>query len=243
MPEPIGADRELDRHERFVLRVIEPQLRLADLDLPLLAARLVDRLRFRFEHLVEHFRPDYARQEIVNRDPLVVPSHPSLRLLQQVRTGQRRLGRHLLEHLVVEAQHHRLELRHDQVLVVARIADEGTALRIAGQIGSRDCRVLRNRLAREEEQPGLPRAAGRTLLIVEIRLVRGSTAVHGIEIESRRTEVGERVRIVLSIEHRHGIERQVVIDELPEVCVAGRDWLGRLFFIDLPFGRDLLLCL
>ena len=55
--------------------------------------------------------------------------------------------------------------------------------------------------------------------VVQVRLVVGAAAVHAIEIESRSPEVDERVRIVLPLQAARGIERQVVIDELAQICI------------------------
>ena len=70
---------------------------------------------------------------VVQHDPLIVPGHDPPRFGEDV-------GRRLaaaLEHvadLVVELEHREVGLRHQQVLVVARIADQREALGAARQV-------------------------------------------------------------------------------------------------------------
>ena len=68
--------------------------------------------------------------------------------------------------------------------------------------------------------------------VVHERLIVGARSVDAVEIETRRPEVDERVRIVEAIERRHRVEGDVVIDELPEIGEASRD--VRILVLGLP---------
>jgi hypothetical protein len=76
---------------------------------------------------------DQPRQELVEHDPLVVPAHDGLRLLEP---PHRRIGRvgDLVDHPVVELQEQEVQLRDDGVLVVARIADQRPTQPVARQV-------------------------------------------------------------------------------------------------------------
>ncbi len=117
--------------------------------------------------------------------------------------------------LVVEPVEQSLQLRNDHVLVVARVSDDGAALQRAGdaaarQIAGRRVRGRARQGSAKQKRPGV---------LVQVRLVVGAAAIHTVEIESRRAEVDERVRIVLPLQAAGGIEREVVIDELAQVCI------------------------
>ena len=131
--------------------------------------------------------------------------------------------------------------RDNQVLVVARVTDQRASLRVAWQVRPGHDDVLGDRVPEQEEEPGLARGADLAHLIVEVRLVGRSATVDAVQVETRRAEVGQRVRVVLPVERRHRVERQVVVDELSEIRVPGRNWLGRLLGIDLSLRCDLLL--
>ena len=62
-------------------------------------------------------------QEVVHHRPLVVVRHDPLRLGEDV--ARERRGQQQVHDGVVEAQHRVMELHDDQVLVVARVADDG----------------------------------------------------------------------------------------------------------------------
>src|SRR4029077_13179072 len=64
-------------------------------------------------------------------------------------------------------------------------------------------------------------------------LIVWATAVDVIEVETRGTEVGERVGIVGFLQAAGGIESQVVVDELSQVGVPGAD--SRILFV-IAFG-------
>jgi len=69
------------------------------------------------EDLVGELLSDDRRQKIMEDAPLVVPAHLLLH-------GVKRLALHQVGHAVVEAEQVRLQLTYDDVLVIARIADQ-----------------------------------------------------------------------------------------------------------------------
>ena len=101
-----------------------------------------------------------------------------------------------------------MQLRHDQVLVVARVAEVGGADAVAGQVEQFVVRV-------DQQVAGLGR-------VVELRAARRSLAVDAAEVELRRVVVGHRPRVLLLLGQRGLVEGHVVVDELAEVDVAGR---------------------
>ena len=74
--------------------------------------------------------------------------------------------------------------------------------------------------------------------LVEVGLIVRAASVDIVEIELRISKVDECIRIVLLHQRTGRIERQVVIDELAEIRVAGGDALV-LFVIDLRFRSRL----
>ena len=118
-----------------------------------------------------------------------------------------------IDGLVVELDDRYLQLRDDQVLVVAGIADQRPLVRVSLQVGPRHLRVGGTWLAEAQLDPAR---------LVQERLVGGAAAVERVEIEPGRAEVGQRVRVVLPHQARDRIEGDVVVDELPEIGVSGR---------------------
>jgi hypothetical protein len=64
-------------------------------------------------------------------------------------------------------------------------------------------------------------AESELVAVVHVGLVGRPAPVQGIEIQPRRPEIDEGVRVVLLHQARRRVERDVVIDELPEIGVAG----------------------
>ncbi len=73
------------------------------------------------------------------------------------------------------------------------------------------------------------------VVAIEIGLIRRTAAVDVVEIERRRPEILERVRIVLALQAADRVERNVVVDELAEIRVSGAD-AGVLFIVRFGFG-------
>jgi hypothetical protein len=136
-----------------------------------------------------------------------------------------------IEDAVVELEERGLQLGDDQILVVARVADERTFVRVPLQVGPVDPLV-----------PGGDFFAGLkvdAVFFVEVRLVGRAPAVEGIEVEARGAEVLEPVGVVLAGEAGDRVEGDVVVDELPKVGVAG----GKPQLAVLEFGRVLIVVL
>ena len=64
---------------------------------------------------------------------------------------------------------------------------------------------------------------GGVVLVVEERAVGLAPPVQGVEVEAGRAEGVEGVGVVRPVEARHRVEGDVVVDELAQVGVAGRD--------------------
>src|SRR5207302_8698378 len=69
-------------------------------------------------------------------------------------------------------------------------------------------------------------------------LVSGPAAVQRIQVQPRSAEIDQRIRIVLLLQARRGVERDVVINELTEVRIAGGD--SHVLFVIL---NALVVCL
>jgi hypothetical protein len=61
------------------------------------------------------------------------------------------------------------------------------------------------------------------ILLIQEGLLVGSSTVEGIKIKAGRAEVDEGIGVVLTGEDRGRVERQVMVDELPEVREARGD--------------------
>jgi hypothetical protein len=70
----------------------------------------------------------------LQRDPLVVPGGGPAGLGEQLRLGHP-VAAQPVHQAVVEMQHGQVQLAHEQVDVVAGVADQGHALGVAGQVG------------------------------------------------------------------------------------------------------------
>ena len=125
----------------------------------------------------------------------------------------------------MEAHERKVRLRDGEVLVIAGVGDDRLAL-----LGHRSARAPRQVVALLGRDP-LDR--GRTAQFevaavgcVELRRGRvgGSRAVEGVEVEARRARLEQLRGGHALAEHHVGlVEREVVVDELAEVRVAGRD--------------------
>src|SRR5207245_1409123 len=79
---------------------------------------------------------------------------------------------------------------------------------------------------------------------VKVGLVAWPASIHAIQVEPRCPEVNQRSWIILPLQAADGIEREIVVDELAKVRIAGAD-SGILFIIcfrlrrwrSLEFGR------
>ena len=124
----------------------------------------------------------------------------------------------------METQKGRLQLRDNDILVIARIADEGALGPADG--GFRTWQVAREFIMADTRQ-GIAelqqrQPARHALVLVEIRLVVRAAPVDIVEVEARGAEIGQRVGIILFDQRTGGIECEIMVDELAEISVAGR---------------------
>src|SRR5207247_6856301 len=216
-----------NRNERIVTPSVEKQPRLIVQHRLAALAERKDR--------VDHIGADDGHQKIMEHNPLVVPPDELLHGLEP-------LVWMFVADLIVEPQQRGLELRDDHVLVVSRIPDHGPRPRVgAAALRRAPWHVARIRIG------GIPGESASELEVpavglVQVRLIVRSAAVDIVEIELRTAEVNQRIRVVLLHQRAGWIKRQVMIDELAEIRVAGGDALV-LFVVDLRFRSRLLLSL
>ena len=136
----------------------------------------------------------------MQNDPVVVPRrHPPRLLERRIRIPVRSRP---VDRAVVEEDERALQPRNHQVLVVTRIGHDRRAARVARQILEHPARL----------DPQL-RPVGR---VVELRTRDRTRPIHRVEVERRRAPVRRAARIGRNSHHRARVERDVVIDELPQ---------------------------
>ena len=116
----------------------------------------------------------------------------------------------MIDHAVVQAEHGQVELRDEDVHVIARIADQGRALAIA-----RNVRLLA-RIVHAEEQHG------RVVAPVEKRAANRTVAVDALQVRAWRAEVLHALT-GRSVGERAAVGRDVVGDQLAEQGPSGSD--------------------
>ena len=128
----------------------------------------------------------------------------------------------VLDDRVVKADEQQVQLRDDEVLVVARVADQRPPLRVSRQVDSAaSVSAERDRVAPTSSFTPRLGPSSRTGTAGP-----RARAVQRVEVQARRAEVHERLRVVGRARARRRVERDVVIDELPEVRVARRGCTG-----------------
>ncbi len=202
MPEPEPGDGELDGHGRHLGG---PGVGLDELA----AVR---------EDVVDDSRVDDPRQVVVADHPLVVQRHRLAGLPEPLDRRQARGQR--VDHRVVEPEHRDVGLGDDEVLVVARVGDQRRALAV-------DTRQVMTLLAGvRADLAGLAQLEVQPVVLVELGGLRVSRpgAVQRVEVQPRRPALHELRRGHVLAELDVGlVQRQVVVDELAEVGVAGRE--------------------
>ncbi len=199
VPEAIRGDREFDGHERAALPSEELQHDLECLHDFLPAVRR-DRERVGLEHIANHVFPHEPHQEVVDDRPLEMPPDDPPRFVESLVCGCLRKG---IDHLVVVLQESEGELRHDQVLIVPRIAEQCPPVRVAGQV------VVSFGVPADQEVDPVG--------VVDEGDIVGPAAVERVEVQARRPEIRQGVRIVVALQLGCRVERKVVVDELPKI--------------------------
>src|ERR1700745_867363 len=118
-------------------------------------------------------------------NPLIVPAHD---LLQRGKIQP--LVRRIIGHLVVEAQHERLELGNDTVLVVARIADESS--RGFGFVGWAVAWKIWGAVVERVSEKKLQATP-----VIKVGLIAGTATVNIVEIQRRCPKVGQSIWITM----------------------------------------------
>ena len=78
--------------------------------------------------------PTICGQELVDDQPVVVPGGQAARRLEHFGRVADALAAHVVDRAVVEGREGAMHPGDDQVLVVARVADDRRAVRAAGQV-------------------------------------------------------------------------------------------------------------
>ena len=159
----------------------------------------------------------------MDHEPLVVPAHGLSDVVEPLRSG-RLLG----PHRVVELQEQGVDLGDQLVLVVARVADDGPAVRVADQVRSPLAEAGGRLVGPEVERAVIG-------VLVEVGLVVWTAAVEAVQVEPRRAEVDLGARVEHALGDRRRVERQVVVDELAEIGVAAGD--GDVLVLGFGFGE------
>lgn len=194
MTETIGADGKLHRNERLVAPTVESPA------VP--------------QHILHHRLAAGERQELVQDHPLIMPAHDALRLGERLaKVGELQLPGDVVDDRVVEAQEAEMQLRDDQVLVIARIADQRHRLTVP-----RHVELVRRAVRRDALDEEFDAAGG---LVVEMRTGTRPGAVQIVEPEGRRAEIGDHFRVGLTFQARGRIERHVMVKELAEKGHSG----------------------
>ena len=151
--------------------------------------------------------------------PLVVLDHLAAGAGEALRGGH---VAELRDDAVVEPDEREVGLGDDQVLVVARVGDRRElAIRVA-----REVEALAGLERRPAEALGAAHLQPPAVVLVELLRARvaGTGAVERVEVEARGAALAQLGRRdVLAERDLRPVEREVVVDELPEVGVAGRD--------------------
>src|ERR1700730_284324 len=122
-----------------------------------------------------------------------------------------------------------MQLRDDDILVVAWITDQGAL----------DCGAVAWQVARVRIDAAVywrPEQEG-AAVVVEVGLVVRAPAIDVIEIEGWRTKIHQRIRIILFLKTARWIEGNVVIHELAEIGVQRGNLALLIVLSHLGIGR------
>jgi len=160
------------------------------------------------QQLAGQLSPDHPGQEVLQQDPLVMPGGGTAGLGEQLRLGHP-VGPQPVHQAFVEMQHGQVQLAHEQVDVVAGVADEGHTLGVAGQVG-RGAGVV----AADQE-------LGRVVAVVQERHAGRAVAVDDLEVGPGAAGVADLGQLGV-VGQRGAVGGDVVGHELPEHRPPGR---------------------
>jgi len=147
----------------------------------------------------------HDREEVEQREPLVVPRQRPPRLFEEVRLGDPVFAQPV-DQPVVRLDHRDLHLRDQQVHVLPRVADQRHPFLVARQVARR----------------GAQQQLGRVVPLVEVWVADRPLAVQGLQVQPRAADVAHH-RLVVVVRHWRAVGRDVVSDVLAEDRPPGRD--------------------
>src|SRR6185369_6143117 len=152
-----------------------------------------------------------------------MPAHNSPRFVKEIgRTGGQRIY-----DLVVKLNEGEVKLRDNRILIVTWIAGE-SALRV-GRVSRQ---IVFARLVLTDEQMD-------AVVSVEIWIIIRSIRIQRIKIVAGRAEVAQSIRIVVALEFRIRIKRDVMVNELTEIGEAGGNiWIVEIRIVGLRLRFD-----
>src|SRR5258708_25667949 len=90
-------------------------------------------LRAICQNIVHEILTDTEREELMDDDPLVVPSHQALRLAEDIFLLHTLVSQ-VVDNRVMKFQEGQVKLRNDEVNVISRITEQCPALAIPGKV-------------------------------------------------------------------------------------------------------------
>ncbi len=196
--EPVGGGRKLDRHEGYPAEAVEFAPVMKD--------------------LLDDAGLGQPLHPVVQDHPLIVPGHQATCLGEDV-GRRRRCSRQRVADLVVELEDCEMRLRHQEVLVVSVVADQRETLRAPRQVVA-ELALARIKVLADQELGAVP-AAGHGIAGIKMRAAIRAEAVDGVEVERRGAEILDAERVLLLVGEGRQVERDVVVDELPQIGESG----------------------
>ena len=176
MPVAVGRVGELDRDVRLAVRPVVARAGRAEVG--------------------DGLAPDEDREEVVDDQPLVVPAQRAASLVEELRL-ERAVLPQAVDEPVVRADERDLQLAHERVDVVPRVADQRDPLLVARQVA-----VVLEQLRR-------------IVALVEVRRPSRPASVKGLEVGSRHAHVAQRGQVGVRSQGR-AVGGEVVRHVLPE---------------------------
>jgi hypothetical protein len=154
------------------------------------------------KHAIDHVLADDLWQELGDDQPVVVPGRQAPRRLEHLGRAAEPFAAHVVDRAVVEGGEGAMQPRDDQVLVVARVADDRRAVRPTREV--------------LEEAAAFKLELDVVGWVVELLLGHEAGPVDRIQIQARRAVVARRLWFSRLGKPGVGIEGHVVVEELAE---------------------------